>query len=43
MLIGWTLSLLGWNGQVVKRSEQCAFKVLSKRWSGAWFDFKIGS
>ena len=31
-LIGWALSMLGWNMRVIKRCQQRVFRVLPKRW-----------
>ena len=31
-LIGWALSMFGWNMQVIKRCQQRIFKVLPRRW-----------
>ena len=31
-LIGWALSMFGWNMRVIKRCQQRVFRVLPKRW-----------
>ena len=31
-LIGWVLSMFGWDMQVIKRCQQRIFKALPKRW-----------